>query len=73
MRCPQCGASAFEKRGEQRTYHPLDAELGDDGWSTGEITMDTLDDGSEVIYCTECDSEFSEDELAPNLLRTEKR
>lgn len=63
--CPQCGATAFEKRGEQRTYHALDAALGDDSWSTGEITMDTSDVAphEEIIYCTECDSEFTESQL----------
>ena len=63
--CPQCEGMEFEKRGEQRTYHPLGPDLSDDSWSTGEITMDTTDEEpyEEIIYCLNCDSEFTESEL----------
>jgi hypothetical protein len=61
--CPQCGGSSFEKRGERRTYHPLGADLDEDSWDHGEVTLDVNDNGDDVIYCNECDSEFSEDEL----------
>lgn len=36
IRCPECGGTEFEKRGEQRTYHRLDDDLGDDSWTTGD-------------------------------------
>ena len=61
--CPQCGSSEFEKRGEQRTYHPLADDLSDDSWTTGEIEMDTDNNGQDVIYCNSCDSELTEDEI----------
>lgn len=66
IHCPDCNGTAFEKRGERRTYHPLDAALQDDSWSEGDVTIDTDDGGEDVIYCVGCDSEFTEKELRAN-------
>lgn len=63
IRCLTCGHTEFEKRGTRRTYHPLGPDLEDDGWNEGDVEMDYDDDGEEIIYCIECGSEFTEDEL----------
>lgn len=62
--CPRCGCADFEKRGERRTYHPLNADLEADSWNEGDIEMDMFDGtDDEVVYCCGCDSEFREWEL----------
>ena len=65
MRCPIChGDEGFEKRGDVRRYIKLDQELSEGTWhDENDVAIDVGDDGKEVIYCLECDSEFSEDEL----------
>lgn len=64
--CPECGGSkGFEKRGDRRCYFELDANLQEDTWSEGDITMDTDDDGREIIYCLACDSELTFNQILP--------
>ncbi len=62
--CPECGSTeGFEMRGNQRTYHRLDANLELDSWDGGEITFDTNDTGRDIVYCVSCDSEWDRDQL----------
>lgn len=64
MRCPACGSDeGFEMRGNQRTYHVLDADLELDSWSGGEITFDVTDTGEDIVYCLSCDAELSKKEV----------
>ena len=61
--CPNCHESEFEKRGDRRVYFKLDDDLKEDGWSEGEITIDTLDSGDDTIYCVGCEEEWREGDL----------
>ena len=63
MRCPECGDTELEKRGNRRCYAPLVDERGEiDGWNEGDIDWDGDERGNEVIYCTACDNEFVQEE-----------
>lgn len=62
--CPNCGESEWEKRGDQRIYIVLNADLEEVTFNRGEIVHDGTKDGKhDIIYCVQCDSEFTEDEL----------
>ena len=61
--CPTCGATEFEKRGEQRIYLTLGPDLEEGSWDGGETEIDCNDNGKETIYCIYCDSEWDEGQL----------
>jgi len=69
--CPNCGSSELEKRGQRRVYAFLDDDLQVDGWNEGDpawIDWDTDDEHNVLVYCTGCESEFTETAIRENTL-----
>lgn len=58
--CPACGSINLEMRGQQRVYAPLDEDGEIDTWDRGDgIDWDVDDNGQDLIFCLDCDTEFT--------------
>ena len=64
LQCPSCGSTELEKRASRRVYAPLDENGEIDGWSEGDdFDWDVDDNGNDIIYCVNCDNEYTAEEL----------